>query len=257
MVDASTRRDIIRESVEREGYVSLSSLSEELGVAPVTIHRDLDLLESAGVIERVRGGARSVVGGSHSIPTEFAARQTQMSAQKSAIALRAMDEIPDGATVFMDSSTTVAALAPYLAREPGRGLTVVTNSPALIFHLVAPLTHVVTLPGELNQTLRAVTGRWTVEFIEQLSFNVAFISAAGITRESGLMTTQRELSEVAKAAISRSERTIALVDSSKFGVSAMLQMAPKEALDLVITDTELSDAQLAEYRAAGINLVKA
>lgn len=253
MGKATSRRDGIRRVLEREGYVSLGSLSEEFGVAPVTIHRDLDRLEEAGFLERVRGGARPVRE-ARPIATEFSGRAAQMREQKERIARRAVESIPDGATVFMDSSTTVLAMAPFLEREPGRGLTIVTNSPMLASGLKAPLIHVIVLPGEVNQSMRAVTGRWTVEFIEQLFFNVAFVSAAGVTESGGLMTTQRELAEVSKAALARSQQGIALLDSSKFGVSALLSMAPTEQLDLIITDTGLSDEEAEVYRSAGFRL---
>lgn len=253
MGKATSRRDGIRRVLEREGYVSLGSLSEEFGVAPVTIHRDLDRLEDEGFLKRVRGGARRVAE-RRTISTEFSGREAQMRKQKEGIARRAVEAIPDGATVFMDSSTTVLAMAPFLEQEPGRGITIVTNSPMLATGLNAPLIHVIVLPGEVNQTMRAVTGRWTVEFIEQLSFNVAFVSAAGVTESGGLMTTQRELAEVAKAALSRSQQSIAMLDSSKFGVSALVTMAPTEQLDLIITDYGLPDEEAEVYRAAGFNL---
>ena len=256
MAGASNRRDNIRAAVEREGYVSLSSLSEEFGVAPVTIHRDLDRLEEEGVLERIHGGARSIRG-YESIRTDFGTREAQMRAEKDAIARRALAEIPDGATVFLDASSTALALAPYLEREPARGLTVVTNSPTLASRLVAPLIHLIVLPGEVNQSLRAITGRWTVEFIEDLSFNVAIVSAAGLTVEGGLMTTQRELAEVVKASFARSRRRIALIDSSKFGLPALMSMAPKEQIDLVISDTGLPQREIAAFHAAGYGLVTA
>jgi DeoR family fructose operon transcriptional repressor len=243
--------------VERDGYVRLQDLSEEYGVAPVTIHRDLGFLEAAGALERVHGGARSISGDHHIIQTDYANRRTHAIAEKNAIALRALEEIPDGSTLFLDSSTTVLALAKHLEKEPGRGLTVVTNSPAIAFQLMAPLIHVILLPGEVNQSLRAVTGRWTVEFIEDLSFSVAFVSGAGITPEKGIMTTQRELGEVTKAVFARAERRIALIDSSKFGVSALVAMAPKDQIDLVITDDGLEAGMLDAYRAGGIDVVRA
>lgn len=254
-MDASRRRDSILEALGRDGYVRLSSLSEQLNVAPVTIHRDLDFLESEGALERIRGGARSV--SQRTIRTDYETRQAQMVPEKASIAQRALREVPDGSSIFLDSSTTVLELGKTLAREPGRGLTIVTNSPALAFQLEAPHIHVVVLPGELNQSLRAITGRWTAEFLDQISISVAFVSAAGFTAEKGLMTTQRELAEVTKAAFSRANRKVALVDSSKFGVSALVSMAAPDELDLVITDDKLPADVLTSYRAAGLHLTQA
>jgi DeoR/GlpR family transcriptional regulator of sugar metabolism len=252
-MDTARRRDQIKEAVEREGYVRLSSLSEQFGVAPVTIHRDLDYLEAEGVVERVRGGARTPTE-HHVARSEYSIRREQAIAEKNEIAARALAEIPDGATIFLDASTTVTALARQLEREPGRALTVVTNSPTIAHEILAPYVHVIVLPGELNQSLRAITGRWTAEFLDQLSFSVAFVSAAAISIEQGLMTTQRELAEVTRAAFQRSSRRIALVDSTKFSASALMTMAPLEQVDLLITDRGLPERTFAEYRAAGINI---
>lgn len=256
-MDASRRRDSILEALQRDGYVRLSSLSEQLQVAPVTIHRDLDFLESEGALKRIRGGARSIGGGHRTIRTDYETREAQMQPEKASIALRAMEEIPDGSTIFLDSSTTVLELGKNLAREPGRGLTIVTNSPAVAFQIMAPHIHIVVLPGELNQSLRAITGRWTAEFLEQVSISVAFVSAAGFTQEKGLMTTQRELAEVTRAAFARADHRVALVDSSKFGVSALVTMAAPAQVDLVITDEKLPRDVLQRYRAAGIDLIQA
>ncbi|CAA9215855.1 MAG: hypothetical protein AVDCRST_MAG83-206 [uncultured Arthrobacter sp.] len=200
------RRESISEAVERDGQVRLSELSQRFGVAPVTIHRDLEYLASEGVLERVRGGARSSTG-VPPIRSEYSIRRDQALSQKKEIAVRALEEISDGATLFLDSSTTVFALAKALEKEPNRGLTVVTNSPAIANDVVAPSIHFIMLPGELNQPLRAITGRWAAEFMEHLSFTVAFVSAAGIT-SSGLNTTQRELAEVTKAAFGASHWSI-------------------------------------------------
>lgn len=256
-MDTTRRRDSILDVVAREGYVRLRDLSEKFGVATITIHRDLDALAAAGRVERVHGGARSVGGTAREVRTDYTARLGQAVAEKQVIAQRALQEIADGSTLFLDSSTSAFALAKLLQDEPGRGLTVVTNSPAIGSEIHAPQVHIIMLPGELNQPLRAITGRWTVEFINEVSFSLAIVSAAGISPSSGLLTTQRELAEVTKAALARSERQIALIDSSKFGVSALVRTAPVGQLDLIITDRGLAGDVETEYRAAGANLVLA
>lgn len=254
-MDTARRRDQIKEAVAREGYVRLSALSEQFGVAPVTIHRDLDYLEAEGILERVRGGARTP-SEEHVIRSEYSIRREQAIAQKNEIAARALAEIPDGATIFLDASTTVMALARQLEREPARGLTVVTNSPAIAQDILAPFVHVIVLPGELNQSLRAITGRWTAEFLEELSFTVAFVSAAAISIDHGLMTTQRELAEVTRAAFPRASRRIALVDSTKFASWALMTMVPLDQVDLLVTDQGLPEETVEEYRSAGIDIVR-
>lgn len=56
---APARHAHILAALERDGTVRISRLTEELGVAPVTLRRDLQQLEEEGRLERVHGGAVS------------------------------------------------------------------------------------------------------------------------------------------------------------------------------------------------------
>ena len=56
---APARHAHILAALERDGIVRVSQLTEELGVAPVTLRRDLQQLEDDGHLERVHGGAVS------------------------------------------------------------------------------------------------------------------------------------------------------------------------------------------------------
>ena len=48
--------------------------------------------------------------------------------------------------------------------------------------------------------MRMLAGRWTVEFLSQLNFDVAFVSCAGVTLDEGLTTARRPLADVINAA---------------------------------------------------------
>jgi DNA-binding LacI/PurR family transcriptional regulator len=56
---APARHAHILAALQRDGIVRVSQLTEELGVAPVTLRRDLQQLEEDGRLERVHGGAVS------------------------------------------------------------------------------------------------------------------------------------------------------------------------------------------------------
>ena len=106
--------------------------------------------------------------------------------EKDAIAAQARELIEDGSTIFIDASTTGwRSRARSRCARPTE-LTLVTNSPAIALGLTADSIHVIVPPGELDQHMRVLTGRWTVEFLAELNIAVAFISAAGVTLEHGL-----------------------------------------------------------------------
>src|SRR5687767_8440636 len=80
----STRRlELIRERVVEAGSVRIDELAAELGVATMTIHRDLNVLESQGWLHKVRGGA--TVDTSALIDTTVRHRLTDKVAEKQEI----------------------------------------------------------------------------------------------------------------------------------------------------------------------------
>ncbi|GAP59122.1 uncharacterized HTH-type transcriptional regulator YciT [Arthrobacter sp. Hiyo1] len=96
-----------------------------------------------------------------------------------------------------------------------------------------------------------MTGPWTIEFLSKLSFSMAVVSAAGITPSAGLVTTQRDLADVATTAVQRASRSIAVIDASKFGTTALIQMVPPAHIEKVITDSRLDPQTADAYRSSG------
>jgi len=256
---ADLRRARILERIQRDGGASIGELARDYGVSPITVHRDLERLARDGLIERIHGGARPT-GSSPTqlqVPTDWTKRLRQAQAQKESIAAEAAQLVEDGSTIFVDSSTTCLALARHLNRNPPRALTLVTNSPAIAMEVDAPAIHVVVTPGEVDQTLKMIGGRWAAEFLAGLNMEAAFVSAGGVTLEHGLTTTRRALSDTLRSALTSSAKGIGLIDHSKFGLSALLAIARPEELDAMVVDDGLDPRVADEYRAAGVNLLLA
>jgi DeoR/GlpR family transcriptional regulator of sugar metabolism len=250
------RRAQILERIQRDGGVSVAELAKDHAVSQVTVHRDLEQLAREGLVERVHGGARAMRG-SGTLPliaTAWTQRVEQASAAKAAIADHAATMVAAGSTIFLDASSTARALARRLMEDPPNELTLVTNSPAIAYEVIAEPMHVVVCSGELDQHMRMIAGRWTVEFIADLNFDTAFISAAGLTLDAGLTTSRRPLADVVNAARAAAGRTVGLIDSTKFGRSSLVSIARAEELDVVVTDDGLEPEVAEEYRAAGVRL---
>ncbi len=248
------RRSSIMDRLRRDGAVAVGELARELDVSPATIHRDLRALAEEGLVERVHGGARLIPADA---PTRSAwtDRRGRNVTAKERIAATAVEMIEDGSTIFIDASTTCAALASALASSSIGSLTLVTNSPAIAAEFDHDNVHLIVTPGEVDQNLRMIGGRWTVEFVAQLKFATCFISAIGITPDAGLSTAQRNIADVLAAVRAASARCVALVDSSKFGVQSMLPVASLADLDAVVMDDGLGERERAELRSAGAPLV--
>ena len=122
---ATERHDEIAAQLHSAGRVSVADLAEHFDVTTETVRRDLDLLETAGVLRRVHGGAVPV-GRSSVVELSVAEREGQHGSAKSAIARAAMRLVPPTFTgsIALDAGTTCAAVASELAGgnrpPPGR-----------------------------------------------------------------------------------------------------------------------------------------
>jgi DeoR/GlpR family transcriptional regulator of sugar metabolism len=255
-VPPALRRAQILERIQRDGGVSIAELARAHAVSPITVHRDLERLAREGLVERVHGGARALRGAGSPVPiaTAWAQRAEQAKPAKALLAERAATMVEAGSTIFLDASTSVLALARRLLDEPPSTLTLVTNSPAIAHEAIAEQVHVVVCPGELDQHLRMLAGRWTVDFLHELNFDVAFVSATGVTLEAGLTTSRRPLADVLNAARAAAARTVGLIDATKFGRAALVSIVRAQELDLILTDSGLDEPVAEEYRTAGVRL---
>jgi DeoR family fructose operon transcriptional repressor len=220
------------------------------------VHRDLEQLAREGLVERVHGGARAIrgLGVLPQIATAWNQRVEQAAGAKTAIAGHAAAMVAPGSTIFLDASSTALALARRLMDEPPNELTLVTNSPAIAYEVIAEPMHVVVCPGELDQHMRMLAGRWTVEFIGDLNFDTAFVSAAGLTLDAGLTTSRRPLADVVNAARAAAGQTVGLIDSTKVGRSSLVSIAAAQELDLIVSDDGLEGDVVEQYRTEGVRL---
>ena len=75
-----------------------------------------------------------------------------------------------------------------------------------------------------------------------------------MTLDQGLTTARRPLADVVNAARASAERSVGLIDATKFGRASLLSIAPAQELDAIVTDAELPAAVAQQYRAAGVRL---
>ena len=130
-VFADERQARIAELVSTRGRARIGELAEAFGVTEPTIRKDLSALQARGVLKRTYGGALAL----HPIiDREFADREAANRAGKEAIARACVELVHDGDSVFLDSGTTVDAVARALAarnRRAGLRLSVLTNTLAV------------------------------------------------------------------------------------------------------------------------------
>ena len=252
---ASARRALILEHIQQVGGASVAELVRDHDVSAITVHRDLEQLSREGLVERFHGGARAISRpGAARIETAWDRRLRDAGDAKDAIAAHVRGLIEDGATIFLDASSTCLALAHRIELDPPEELAIVTNSPAIALALDGAGLRVIVTPGEVDLRLRAIADGWTVDFLGRVSIDLAFLSGAGLDLEHGLTTSRRPLADALNAARAAARRTVALVDATKFGRASLVPIAAASAFDAVVSDASLDADVAARYRAAGVSL---
>ena len=238
------RQQLLAQRARRDGRIDVMAAAEEFEVAPETIRRDLGALERQGLVRRVYGGA---------IPVErldfepgVSQRDQTNAAEKERIARAAFDLLPGRGTLLLDAGTTTGRLASMLPTD--RELTIVTNSLPVASQLAGRHT-VHMLGGRIRGTTLASVESWALDVLDGLTIDVGFFGANGFSVDRGCTTPDPAESAVKAAMVRACRRRVLLADHRKYGDDQFSRFAQLSEIDVVVTDSGLDEAALAELSA--------
>ncbi|MFI5572360.1 DeoR/GlpR family DNA-binding transcription regulator [Streptomyces sp. NPDC051740] len=239
-MSVANRLDLTLRLVQGSGTLSVSELSERLGVSEMTVRRDLNALERQGLVRRVHGGAvatrqREEGGG-------FAAREEWQTATKDRLGAAVAAMVGPGSRVLLDAGTTTVHVAEHLAERAPltvavlslQTATVLADRPGIELIVVGGLSR----PGE-----RSLVGPLALRTLESLSFDCFVMSIGGVHAERGWSEFSLDDAAVKQAGLAQSARTVTVADATKLGVRAFSQVAPLGAVDHFVTDAAAADPQ--------------
>jgi len=251
---ATKRKDAILERLGRGEECHVTSLAEAFGVSEMTVRRDLDALAAQGQIVRTHGGAAP--GSGVVFQFRFLERAGEHGAAKEAIARRAAELVPDGATVALDSGTTTLALARELRGK--RGLTVITTSLPVASELQhSDAVEVILLGGRIRRDSPDLSGALTLRSLEVLHADMAFFGADAVDLRGTCYQGRIEVAHLLETMASIADTVYVVADSSKLGSTATARVGSLRSWKGLITDSGLTAAAQRKLRAAGVNVIKA
>jgi DeoR/GlpR family transcriptional regulator of sugar metabolism len=218
----------------------------------MTIRRDLAVLERQSVLHRVHGGAVA-----HQ-PTDedksFAYRSAQADPQKKIIGWLAAQMVDDGDRVILDAGTTTLQVAHHLACRSS--LTVITNNLPVAKELSQWSQIVIILLGGIVKHHEMCTvGTMVKQSLSLLSADKYFLSATSFSVGMGAMERDMAETEVKQAMLRSAEETILVIDSSKFDVTSLIQVAPLKQIHKIITDDRLPAEAIQAIEAHGVEVI--
>ena len=205
------RQEQIMAILEKDKSASVKDLASKLYVSLPTIRRDLTELEEQGKVQRTHGGVVLRKATDAEIPLVF--REDQNNSSKKAIAEKASKYINDGDVIFLDASSTVSYLIPYLERF--NDIIVITNSPKISMKLGERKIKNYCTGGLLLMHSIAFVGNQTEQFVSGINADLFFFSSRGYTENGTITDSSEQEAAVKKAMLKNAARSYYLCDSSK------------------------------------------
>jgi DeoR/GlpR family transcriptional regulator of sugar metabolism len=213
------------------GFASVSDLAELTGVSTLTIRRDAEELEAAGLVHRTRGAIRLTEGRGLRLEPSFLSRLAVHAEGKQAIARAAAARVRPHSTIAIDTGTTTLAFSQLLPLVDG--LTVVTSS-LVVASQAAEAHEVYVLAGRIRPDELSVVGSQAYASALDRPIDQLFLGAAAVGNEVWDYSTDDAY--IKRAFIGRAEEVVLLCDASKFEQTAAAVVCDLASITTLITD---------------------
>ena len=251
LTSMSDRHKAILDILQVQGSVSVTDLSERLNVSEVTIRKDLTALESQNKLYRTHGRAIPIspyIGDRH-----VNEKEKQFVAEKRSVGKVAAGLVDENDSILIASGTTIL----FAAREmiTKRNLTVITASVSVSSILSQnKYIDVVQLGGLVRESSVSVVGSFAEKMLGYFNCSKLFMGADGVDLEFGVTTTNMMEANLNRMMMDASQKTILLVDSSKFGKKGFSKICNIDMIDQIITDENIPQSYLKNLQELGIEV---
>lgn len=240
----------IMKILERENRVLINDLCKAFNTTPVTIRKDLDLLEKQGVLKRTHGGAilhKPLFRG-----LALNEKEKLNSDEKSRIADEAVRLIRERDVVMLDSGSTTT----FLARKMKglKGLKVITNAVNIALELADSDLDVILTGGALQKNSSTLVGPLAEYVLEKVSVDKLFHGVDGIDYDIGLTTPDIIEARTSRVMMQRAGQNILLADSSKFGRRSLGVICQIREINKLITTKRMAKAEIKKLNKMNIEV---
>ena len=261
---SAEREKLILETVNQRGFISFQDLEQRVAASPATIRRDLERMMIAGLLTRVRGGAKknesknakrpAPDAGQHLTGVPFEENVNLHKAEKEAIGRAAAKLCNAGEAVMIDGGSTTLQMCQHVR---GLNLQVLTNSLRIVSALLLqPGTRVLVPAGQVFSEQNIILAASSDDGMQRFHAPKLFMSAAAVG-SAGLMQADIMLVGVERRLIDRADEIIVLLDSSKFDGPSGHIVCGLDEIDVLITDRGVSPRYAQMVQDAGVKLIVA
>ena len=234
----SLRQSRILDILQKSGKVNyLSELAALLNTSESTLRRDLKVLEQSGEISVLRGGGACIK--HDNVELDIESKLHVHLEEKKIIARYAASLVYPGDVIFLDPSSICYMMIDYLEKKQ---ITVVTNSCTNMTQLLKKNLHCIMIGGEAKTGTNACVGSMAEEILGRFSFTKCFLGANGLTESAGITNHDTNERSIKRLAIEHSRETYFLINSNKYGITTLCQVAEINRYPIII-DTAIPELQ--------------
>lgn len=245
------RHNHIMKLLKQQSSVSVQSIALQLKVSEVTIRKDLTQLEKEGKLYRSHGCANIM--NPYISDRHVNEKEKLCAEEKQAIGEFAASLITPNDSIMIASGTTMLSLARAIKVEGH--LTVITSAVNVSSILASNLDmDVMQLGGFVRNSSVSVVGPYAESILKDFSCSKLYMGVDGFDTEFGLTTTNLLEANLNRVMIKTAQRTIVLVDSSKFSRRGFIRICGIDSIDQVVTDSKVPAKVVEELTEAGIEV---
>jgi DeoR/GlpR family transcriptional regulator of sugar metabolism len=229
---------MIENLIQSNGELEIDTLAEHFGVSAMTIRRDLEALESQGVLRRVVGG-RAIALEHKTHEPALVTRAMAASASKAHIGEAVASRLAPHEVVYFDGGSTALAVA-RAVRQLKLGLTVITRSllVAMEFADEADTQMIYLLGGRLKSGEMLTMAATLDDDLAAYNVDTYVMGISGVHATRGLTDYDPHESAGKRVALQQSDRVILGFDRSKLDRVLLARVAGLSEIDVVITDAD-------------------
>ena len=206
------RHNIILRELKIKGMISVNDLVKLLNTSESTIRRDLNTLDSEGLLKKIHGGATLVGEKASRHDYKVNVRKSLNLDEKRKIAIHAASLIQDEDVIYIDAGTTTELIIEFILNT---NITAVTNGIVHAKKLLEKNIKTFILGGEIKDVTEAIIGSNAVLDLKKYNFSKGFFGANGISNENGYTTPDVTEGMVKAEALRRCKKAYVLADESK------------------------------------------
>lgn len=250
--DINKRRESILEHLllTKKNMAEVKELATIFNVSPMTIRRDLQVLEKMGKIQRYYGGATlqkatKNEGNTHNSSIEFIKRE---------IAKKASSYVKEGMTLFINSSSTALTSMEFLN---DKNITLISNNLKIRNKHIDSRTNIILLGGEIRYPKEALVGDICTSNLSNMYSNISLLGCSGISASGGLTTNNIHESKINKVMIENTrDFVIVAADYRKIGHKSSFKVTDCTQIDILITDTYADQKTISNLELLGIEVIQ-